>query len=188
MTLFARVRRALPLALALSLFACADAGSDCTGFSCGDTYFYPQSQLPNGVAAVDDAATFRLTQAGLDFLLERLPALLEGLSVGVKKLSSLAFFLALTALSLFFLLMDGPQIRNWMEGHMRVPRPVAHQIGTRVLESLRGYFLGVTLVALFNAAVVGLLIAALYDPVWKVAIDTHVDFAIALAAFLALTQ
>jgi predicted PurR-regulated permease PerM len=84
------------------------------------------------------------------------PALLEGISVGVKKLSSLAFYLALTALSLFFLLKDGPQIRTWAEGHMRVPRPVAHQIGSRVLESLRGYFVGVTFVALFNAAVVGL--------------------------------
>jgi len=37
---------------------------------------------------------------------------------------------------------------------MRVPRPVAHQIGQRVLASLRGYFLGVTLVACFNAAIV----------------------------------
>jgi predicted PurR-regulated permease PerM len=35
------------------------------------------------------------------------PALLEGIAVGVKRLSSLAFFLALTALSLFFLLKDG---------------------------------------------------------------------------------
>jgi chromate transporter len=37
-----------------------------------------------------------------------------------------------------------------------------------------------------NAAVVGLLLAALYDPVWISAIFTFVDFAIALAAFLAL--
>jgi putative heme transporter len=84
------------------------------------------------------------------------PALLEGIAVGVKRLSSLAFFLALTALSLFFLLKDGPLIRRWAEGHMRVPRPVAHQIGERVLESLRGYFLGVTIVAAFNAVVVAL--------------------------------
>jgi predicted PurR-regulated permease PerM len=82
-------------------------------------------------------------------------ALLEGVAMGVKRLSSLAFFLALTALSLFFLLKDGPQIRRWAEGHMRVPRPVAHQITGRVLESLRGYFLGVTIVAAFNAVVVG---------------------------------
>jgi putative heme transporter len=82
------------------------------------------------------------------------PALLEGLAVGLKRLSSLVVFLGLTALSLFFLLKDGRQIRHWAEGHMRVPRPVAHQIGDRVLESLRGYFLGVTFVAAFNAVVV----------------------------------
>ena len=83
------------------------------------------------------------------------PALLGGLAVGLKQLSSLLFFLALTALSLFFLLKDGPEIRRWAEGHMRVPREIAHQITGRVLESLRGYFLGVTLVAAFNAVVVG---------------------------------
>jgi chromate transporter len=37
-----------------------------------------------------------------------------------------------------------------------------------------------------NAAVVGLLLAALYDPVWTSAIDTRTDFALALAAFLLL--
>jgi putative heme transporter len=82
--------------------------------------------------------------------------LLQGLAVGLRELSSLAFFLALSALSLFFLLKDGPAIRHWAEGHMRVDRPVAHQAGNRVLESLRGYFLGVTLVAAFNAVLVGL--------------------------------
>jgi putative heme transporter len=86
---------------------------------------------------------------------DAVPALLNGVAVGVKHLSSLVFFLGLTALSLFFLLKDGPLIRGWVEGHMRVPRPVAHQIGSRVLQSLRGYFFGVTLVAIFNAVVVG---------------------------------
>jgi putative heme transporter len=86
---------------------------------------------------------------------DAVPALLKGLAIGVKHLSSLAFYLALTALSLFFLLMDGPLIRRWAEGHMRVSREVAHQITGRVLESLRGYFVGVTLVAAFNAVVVG---------------------------------
>ncbi|HEY7455320.1 MAG TPA: AI-2E family transporter [Thermoleophilaceae bacterium] len=83
------------------------------------------------------------------------PALLEGVASGLARLSSLLFFLALTALSLFFLLKDGPLIRSWAEGHMRVPRDLAHQITGRVLQSLRGYFLGVTLVAVFNAVVVG---------------------------------
>jgi putative heme transporter len=82
-------------------------------------------------------------------------ALLVGLAAGIATLSSLVFFLALTFLSLFILLADGPAIRRWLERHMRVPQPVAHRMGQRVLESLRGYFLGVTFVAIFNAVVVG---------------------------------
>ena len=34
-----------------------------------------------------------------------------------------------------------------------------------------------------NAGVVGILLAALYDPVWTSAIDSRSDFALALAAF-----
>jgi predicted PurR-regulated permease PerM len=83
------------------------------------------------------------------------PALLHGIGGGLKTLSSLVVFLAFTALSLFFLLMDGPLIRRWTESHMRVPADVAHQMTSRVLQSLRGYFVGVTIVAAFNAIVVG---------------------------------
>ena len=42
------------------------------------------------------------------------------------------------------------------ERHLGVPLPLAETISRRSLESLRGYFLGVTLVAAFNAAVVAL--------------------------------
>jgi putative heme transporter len=83
-------------------------------------------------------------------------SLLNGLGTGIKKLSSLVFFLSLTVLSLFFLLKDGPTIRAWAERHAGLPLPVARTISQRSLESLRGYFLGVTLVAAFNAAVVGI--------------------------------
>ncbi len=83
-------------------------------------------------------------------------ALLNGVVSGVRELSSLVFFLAMTALSLFFLLKDGPLIRAWVEDHSGVPKPVAETIGRRVLGSLRGYFLGVTIVAAFNAVVVTL--------------------------------
>jgi predicted PurR-regulated permease PerM len=82
--------------------------------------------------------------------------LLKGLGTGLKSLSSLIFFLAMTALSLIFLLADGPKIRRWAERHMGVPEPVARTVSARTLQSLRGYFLGVTLIALFNAVVVGL--------------------------------
>ena len=37
-----------------------------------------------------------------------------------------------------------------------------------------------------NAAVVGLLASALYDPVWTSAVRTRADFALAAAGFIAL--
>ena len=80
--------------------------------------------------------------------------LLQGVVSGIKELSGLAFFLALTALSLVFLLKDGPTIREWAERHSGVPIAVAHTVSARVLQSLRGYFFGVTIVAAFNAVVV----------------------------------
>ena len=82
-------------------------------------------------------------------------ALLNGVVAGLKHLSSLVVYLSFTALSLFFLLKDGPLIRRWVESHSRVPEAAAHSIGQRVLESFRGYFLGVTIVAVFNAVLVG---------------------------------
>jgi putative heme transporter len=82
-------------------------------------------------------------------------ALLTGVVAGLKQLSSLAFFLAMTVLGLFFMLKDGPAIRTWGERHMGVPADVAHTILMRTGQSLRGYFLGVTIVAAFSAVLVG---------------------------------
>jgi predicted PurR-regulated permease PerM len=83
-------------------------------------------------------------------------ALVQGVGTGVKVLGSLAIFLSFTALSLFFLLKDGPLIRSWAERHMGVPSAVGHTITGRTLQALRGYFTGVTAVAAFNAIVIGL--------------------------------
>jgi predicted PurR-regulated permease PerM len=83
-------------------------------------------------------------------------ALIDGLGTGIRTLASLAVFLSFTALSLFFLLKDGPVIRNWAERHMGVPLSVGHIVTGRTLQSLRGYFAGVTAVAAFNAIVIGL--------------------------------
>jgi predicted PurR-regulated permease PerM len=82
-------------------------------------------------------------------------ALISGVATGIEKLSSLAFFLAMTVLSLIFLLKDGPAIRSWGERHMGVPIDVAHNVTARTAQSLRGYFLGVTLVSTFSAVLVG---------------------------------
>jgi putative heme transporter len=98
-------------------------------------------------SATEDASSSISTVVG---------TLLKGVAVGVEQLSSLAFFLALTVLSLFFLLKDGPEIRDWCERHLGVPVDVARIATDRVQQSLQGYFLGVTIVAAFNALVVGI--------------------------------
>lgn len=82
--------------------------------------------------------------------------LLDGVGKIVNGLTGIVFFLAMTFISLIFLLKDGPMIRAWTESHMGVPPPVAHIITGRVIGSLRGYFFGVTIIAVFNALVVGL--------------------------------
>ncbi len=61
----------------------------------------------------------------------------------------------MTLLSLIFLLKDGPTIRSWSERHMGVPPDVAHTITEPHTAVLRGYFLGVTIVAAFSAVLVG---------------------------------
>ena len=78
------------------------------------------------------------------------------MGAGVSALASLAAFPSFTALSLFFLLKDGPLIRRWTERHMGLPHEIGRTITGRTLQSLRGYFVGVTAVAVFNAVVIGL--------------------------------
>jgi putative heme transporter len=104
---------------------------------------------------VDEGTADTAKDDASEALNDAVPALLHGVVTGLTRLSSLVFFLSLTALSLFFFLKDGPLIRDWLERQMRVPKPVAHGMAGRVLQSLRGYFAGVTFVALFNAVVVG---------------------------------
>jgi putative heme transporter len=81
-------------------------------------------------------------------------ALTHGLLGGIDRLASLAVFLSFTALSLFFLLKDAPTIGGFIERHMGMPVPLAHSILGRVAGSMRGYFLGVTVVSLWSTLIV----------------------------------
>jgi predicted PurR-regulated permease PerM len=109
-------------------------------------------------------------------------ALLNGVATGIGALASLAVFLSFTALSLFFFLKDGPVIRAWAERHLGVPRPVGHIVLGRTLQSLRGYFVGVTAVAAFNGIVIGL--GALILGVPEAGSIAVVNFAAAYIPFL----
>jgi putative heme transporter len=82
--------------------------------------------------------------------------LTTGIVNGIRGLASIVFGLSLAALSLFFLLKDGPSMRSWVDRHLGVPPPVARTVTGGVIRSLRGYFLGVTIIAAFNGVVVGI--------------------------------
>jgi predicted PurR-regulated permease PerM len=81
--------------------------------------------------------------------------LTKGVAEGVRGIASLAFGLSFAAFSLFFCLKDGPAIRGFLDRRLGVPLPVARTITGRVIAAVRRYFTGVTIVASFNAVVVG---------------------------------
>lgn len=123
----------------------------------GESLGSAKDQLASGLAdiGVSPETAKQALKVAAEGVTSAVPALLGGVAGGLVALSSIVFFLSLTVLSLFFLLKDGHEIRNWSERHMRVSPELAHEMTGRVLQSLHGYFVGVTLVAAFNAVVVG---------------------------------
>jgi predicted PurR-regulated permease PerM len=83
-------------------------------------------------------------------------SLLQGIFAGIQDITSLVFFLTFSIFSTFFLLKDGPSVRAFIDRNLGVPAAVATTITSNVIISLRRYFLGVTIVAAFNAVVVGI--------------------------------
>ena len=80
--------------------------------------------------------------------------LTKGVLNGIAGIASIAFALSFTLLALFFMLKDGPSMRRWVDKHLGLPMPVAQTVTGGVINSLRGYFRGVTIVAVFNGFVV----------------------------------
>jgi predicted PurR-regulated permease PerM len=106
---------------------------------------------------VSDATADQAKRSASGSFTDAAGALLNGIGHAFSALASLALFASFTALSLFFLLKDGPSLSDWVERHLPgVPRPTAQVVIGEMLRALRGYFRGVTLVALFNMVVVGL--------------------------------
>lgn len=106
----------------------------------------------------DDAGASK-TQAARTDIENALPqigaALLKGVAGGIRGLTSLAFFLSFFFFSTFFLLKDGPVFRRFIDRHLGIPQRIATIVTGNVVGSLRRYFYGVTIVAAFNAIVVG---------------------------------
>ena len=81
--------------------------------------------------------------------------LLGGVAQGVEGLKGLVFFLAFATLSSLFVLKDGPVMHRFINRHLGLPEPVANVVTTNIAKSLRSYFLGVTIIAGFNAVIIG---------------------------------
>jgi putative heme transporter len=81
--------------------------------------------------------------------------LLNGIATGISGLSSLVFFLAFTVISTLFVLKDGPVMHRFVDRHLGMPEPIANVVTTNIAKSLRSYFLAVTIIAGFNAVLIG---------------------------------
>ena len=84
--------------------------------------------------------------------------LLKGVIHGLSGLASLVVFLGFTAFSAFFLLKDGPALGRWIERHMGVDPPEARMVMSDIIQALRRYFLGLTIIAALSTA--GVVIGA----------------------------
>ena len=115
--------------------------------------------------------------------------LISGIATGISGIASLALGLSFTMLSLFLLLQGGPSMRAWVDGHLGVPTPVGRTITGDVIVAFQRYFAGVSIVAAFNAILVGLAALILGVPLaGTIAIVTFVcAFIPYLGAFVAGT-
>jgi predicted PurR-regulated permease PerM len=107
-------------------------------------------------AGVSSSGASSAGETATDSVTSGASTLIHGIVGAIEGLASLALGLSFAALSLFFLLKDGPAMRAWVNNHLGVEEAVARTITGNVIVSLRRYFGGVTIVAAFNAVVVGL--------------------------------
>jgi predicted PurR-regulated permease PerM len=106
-------------------------------------------------AGVDSSGASSSTAHTSESVSATLSAFVSGLAGVVSAITEIAFFVVFTVFALFFLLKDGPATRRWIDGHLGVPLNVARTITGDTISSLRRYFYGVSIVAAFNAVVVG---------------------------------
>ena len=104
---------------------------------------------------VDSSAASSANQNVTSAVPDMVSTFLKGVATGIQGIASLAFGVSFTIFAIFFLLKDGPTLRAWVNRHLGVPGPAAETITGGVVNAIRRYFLGVTIVATFNAVVVG---------------------------------
>jgi putative heme transporter len=100
------------------------------------------------------------TEAAKQSLQNALPeirhTLISGVAHTVEGLASLAFFLSFALLATFFVLKDAPVMKAFINRHLGLPLATAEVVTSQIATSFRKYFGGLTIIAAFNGAVVGL--------------------------------
>ena len=76
----------------------------------------------------------------------------RGVIHGISGLTSLVVFLGFTAFSAFFLLKDAPALGRWIERHMGMRPAEARVVMSDIIQALRRYFLGLTIIAGLSTA------------------------------------
>lgn len=112
-----------------------------------------QSWLEN--AGVDSSGASSANQDVSEGTSSMISTFVKGFGAAIQGVTSIIFFVVFSTFSLLFLLKDGPAFRRFVDEHLGVPLDVAQTITRNVISSLRRYFGGVTIVAAFNAVVVG---------------------------------
>jgi predicted PurR-regulated permease PerM len=105
---------------------------------------------------VDESGAAEANQNVSSTVPEMVQTFIHGVADGISGIASIAFGVSFTVFSLFFLLKDGPKLHRWIDAHLGVPAPAAATVTGGVITAVRRYFLGVTIVAGFNAVVVGI--------------------------------
>jgi len=140
-------------------------------------------------AGVDSSGAASATDSVKASVPDIIKTFVGGVAKGISGLTSLIFGLSFGVFSLFFLLKDGPVMHRWVDRHLGVSQPVAQMVTGGVITSLRRYYLGVAIVAGFNALVISLGALALGVPlVGTIAVVTFVTaFIPYVGAFVAGT-
>lgn len=93
-----------------------------------------------------------------------LTGIVPTLSKGIGSALTLVIVLVLALNILFFLIKDGQDLHRWLSGHMGVPRRIGESTLVHSARSIRGYFVGTTVVGVVNALVVGIGAVVLGTP------------------------
>jgi len=83
---------------------------------------------------------------------------------GVSSLATLVLVCVLAVNILFFLIKDGQELHRWLSGHLGVPLEIGEGTLVHSARSIRGYFIGTSMVGIVNALVVGIGAVVLGTP------------------------